>query len=183
MEAEKYRLEKLAEANKKRVILEAEAESEAVRKKGLFDWKYDKTYLRFHLRSASEEKQKRSQLMPRQRQKQNKWQRKLRPSENTVSVTRSLSLKNQFTYQLSQLTGEAAMVEMLLDTLPKVAAEVAAPLSQAKKITMVSSGTGEIGAAKLTGEVLQIVNKVPELVKAITGVDISRVINQNHKFI
>lgn len=77
---------------------------------------------------------------------------------------------------------EAAMVEMLLDTLPKVAAEVAAPLSQAKKITMVSSGTGEIGAAKLTGEVLQIVNKVPELVKAITGVDISRV-NQNHKFI
>ncbi|KAM7346158.1 flotillin-1 isoform 3-T3 [Cochliomyia hominivorax] len=69
---------------------------------------------------------------------------------------------------------EAAMVEMLLDTLPKVAAEVAAPLSQAKKITMVSSGQGEIGAAKLTGEVLQIVNKVPELVKNITGVDIAR---------
>lgn len=34
---------------------------------------------------------------------------------------------------------------------------------------MVSSGTGEVGAAKLTGEVLQIVNKVPELVKSITG--------------
>lgn len=69
---------------------------------------------------------------------------------------------------------EAAMVEMLLETLPKVAAEVAAPLSQTKKITMVSSGNGDIGAAKLTGEVLQIVNKVPELVKNITGVDISR---------
>ncbi|XP_054738083.1 flotillin-1 isoform X1 [Anastrepha obliqua] len=69
---------------------------------------------------------------------------------------------------------EAAMVEMLLETLPKVAAEVAAPLSQAKKITMVSSGQGDIGAAKLTGEVLQIVNKVPELVKNITGVDIAR---------
>ncbi|XP_017465204.1 PREDICTED: flotillin-1 isoform X1 [Rhagoletis zephyria] len=69
---------------------------------------------------------------------------------------------------------EAAMVEMLLETLPKIAAEVAAPLSQAKKITMVSSGQGEIGAAKLTGEVLQIVNKVPELVKNITGVDIAR---------
>lgn len=69
---------------------------------------------------------------------------------------------------------EAAMVEMLLETLPKVAAEVAAPLSQAKKITMVSSGQGDIGAAKLTGEVLAIVNKVPELVKNITGVDIAR---------
>ncbi|XP_039228101.1 flotillin-1 isoform X3 [Drosophila yakuba] len=77
---------------------------------------------------------------------------------------------------------EAAMVEMLLDTLPKVAAEVAAPLSQAKKITMVSSGTGDIGAAKLTGEVLSIVNKVPELVKNITGVDIARV-RSNSEFI
>lgn len=57
----------------------------------------------------------------------------------------------------------------------QIAAEVAAPLSQAKKITMVSTGGGEIGAAKLTEEVLQIVNKVPELVKSITGVDISRV--------
>ncbi|XP_070066586.1 flotillin-1 isoform X1 [Drosophila virilis] len=77
---------------------------------------------------------------------------------------------------------EAAMVEMLLDTLPKVAAEVAAPLSQARKITMVSSGQGDIGAAKLTGEILQIVNKVPELVKNITGVDIARV-RSNSEFI
>ncbi|KAK5642764.1 hypothetical protein RI129_008931 [Pyrocoelia pectoralis] len=67
---------------------------------------------------------------------------------------------------------EAAMIDMFLDVLPKVAAEVAAPLSQAKKITMVSSGHGEIGAAKLTSEVLSIVTKVPELVKTMTGVDI-----------
>ncbi|XP_054274429.1 flotillin-1 isoform X2 [Macrosteles quadrilineatus] len=69
---------------------------------------------------------------------------------------------------------EAAMVEMLLETLPKMAAEVAAPLSQAKKITMVSAGNGEVGAAKLTGEVLQIVTKVPEMVKNMTGVDIMK---------
>nr|CAI5850660.1 unnamed protein product [Callosobruchus analis] len=70
---------------------------------------------------------------------------------------------------------EAAMVDMFLDVIPKIAAEVAAPLSQAKKITMVSSGNGEVGAAKLTGEVLDIVNRVPLLVKSMTGVDISRV--------
>lgn len=70
---------------------------------------------------------------------------------------------------------EAAMVDMLLETLPKVAAEVAAPLSQAKKITMVSSGQGDIGASKLTGEVLSIVSKVPEVVKNLTGVDIIKV--------
>ena len=57
----------------------------------------------------------------------------------------------------------------------QVAAEVAAPLSQAKKITMVSSGQGDIGASKLTGEVLSIVSKVPEVVKNLTGVDIIKV--------
>ncbi|KAG5319635.1 FLOT1 protein, partial [Pseudoatta argentina] len=69
----------------------------------------------------------------------------------------------------------AAMIDMMLDTLPKVAAEVAAPLSQAKKITMVSSGNGTIGAEKLTEEVFNIVQRVPDLVKNLTGVDIAKV--------
>ncbi|XP_008477980.1 flotillin-1 [Diaphorina citri] len=43
-----------------------------------------------------------------------------------------------------------------------VAAEVAAPLSQTKRVTMVSSGSGELGAAKLTGEILTIVNVMDE---------------------
>ena len=37
----------------------------------------------------------------------------------------------------------------------KIAAEVAAPLSQTKKITMVSDGTGDIGASRITGEVIE----------------------------
>lgn len=60
----------------------------------------------------------------------------------------------------------------------QVAAEIAGPLSQAKKITMVSSGSGEIGASKLTGEVLSIVGRIPELVKQMTNIDISRSVNQ-----
>jgi len=56
-----------------------------------------------------------------------------------------------------------------------MAAEVAAPLAQAKKITMVSSGDGEVGAAKLTGEVLDIMAKVPNLVKNLTGIDMAKV--------
>lgn len=40
---------------------------------------------------------------------------------------------------------------------------------------MVSSGDGEIGAAKLTDEVFTIVTKVPELVRSLTGVDILKV--------
>jgi len=69
--------------------------------------------------------------------------------------------------------GKAALVEMMLETLPKVAAEVSAPLSRVNKVTMVAQGDGEIGAAKLTNEVLTIINRVPDVVKNMTGVDIS----------
>ena len=55
---------------------------------------------------------------------------------------------------------------------------MAAPLSQAKKISMVADGSGEIGAAKLTAEVLQIMNSVPMTVKNMTGVDISATLSR-----
>lgn len=66
------------------------------------------------------------------------------------------------------------MIE-LHSSLLKVAAEVAAPLSQAKKLTMVSSGNSEVGAAKLTGEVMEIITRVPGMVKNMTGVDVTKV--------
>lgn len=40
---------------------------------------------------------------------------------------------------------------------------------------MVSSGNGTIGAEKLTEEVFNIVQRVPDLVKTLTGVDIAKV--------
>jgi hypothetical protein len=57
----------------------------------------------------------------------------------------------------------------------QVAAEIAAPLSQAKKVTMVSMGKGDVGAAKLTGEVLDIMEKLPKVVETMTGVNITKV--------
>lgn len=41
---------------------------------------------------------------------------------------------------------------------------------------MVSSGASDVGAAKLTGEVMDIIGKVPGMVKSLTGVDVSKVI-------
>ncbi|KAF5284379.1 hypothetical protein FQR65_LT13566 [Abscondita terminalis] len=66
----------------------------------------------------------------------------------------------------------AAMIDMFMDVLPQVVAECSAPLTKANKITMVSSGQGDIGAAKLTGEVLNMVSGIPQLVKNMTGVDV-----------
>ncbi|XP_032820327.1 flotillin-1 [Petromyzon marinus] len=70
---------------------------------------------------------------------------------------------------------EAAMVDLLLETLPKIATEVSQPLSKARKVTMISSGGGEVGASKLTSEVLDIMSKLPESVERLTGVKISQI--------
>ncbi|XP_046367473.1 flotillin-1-like isoform X7 [Haliotis rufescens] len=69
---------------------------------------------------------------------------------------------------------EAAMVDMVLETLPKLAAEISAPLTNTRKVTMVSSGKGEVGALKLTNEVMGIMEKLPHVVENLTGVNISR---------
>ena len=48
-------------------------------------------------------------------------------------------------------------------------------MCKAKKITMVSSGKGDVGAAKLSGEVLTLMEKMPHVVENLTGINISKV--------
>ncbi|XP_068619591.1 flotillin-1 isoform X1 [Battus philenor] len=132
-EAEKFRLEKLAEAHRLKTVLEAEAEAEAVKVRGEAE----------------------------------AYAIKAKAAADAEQMAKKAEAWKEY--------GSAAMVDMMLETLPKVAAEVAAPLSQARKVTMVACGGGEVGAAKLTGEVLSIVQCIPDLVKGVTGVDISKV--------
>lgn len=69
---------------------------------------------------------------------------------------------------------DAAMIDMVLNTLPKIAAEISAPLTNARKVTMVSSGKGEVGAMKLTNEVMGIMEKLPSVVENLTGINIAK---------
>uniref|UniRef100_A0A8C2X817 Flotillin n=1 Tax=Cyclopterus lumpus TaxID=8103 RepID=A0A8C2X817_CYCLU len=70
---------------------------------------------------------------------------------------------------------DGAMVDMLLEKLPLMAEEISKPLCAANEITMVSSGGEEVGAARLTGEVLDIMVRLPAAVERLTGVNISQV--------
>lgn len=69
---------------------------------------------------------------------------------------------------------EAAVVDMLLEKLPEIVEEISKPLTKVNKITMVSSGGSEVGASKITGEVLNILNRLPETVEKLTGINISQ---------
>ena len=46
------------------------------------------------------------------------------------------------------------------------------PLMECESINLVSSGDGDLGASKLTNEVLNILNSLPHTVHSLTGVDI-----------
>ena len=70
---------------------------------------------------------------------------------------------------------KAALVDMMLKVLPQVASEIAAPLSKVNKITMVADANGEIGASRMTDEVLSVMTKVPEIVGAMTGINIKKI--------
>merc|ERR1719466_663143 len=75
---------------------------------------------------------------------------------------------------------EAALVDMMMQVLPKVAAEIGGPITHGtKKITMVSTGDAPVGASKLTGEMLEIMQSLPETVKNMTGVDITKKMNNS----
>ncbi|XP_063794092.1 flotillin-1-like [Pseudophryne corroboree] len=73
---------------------------------------------------------------------------------------------------------EAAIVDMLLKKLPEVAEAISKPLTQVNKIKMVSSGGNEVGAAKMTGEILDILSRLPDTLEKLTGVNINQTVKK-----
>jgi len=69
---------------------------------------------------------------------------------------------------------DAALVDMVLGVLPQVVAEVASPLTSVQRMAFVSDGDSPIGAEKLASEVLSIVERLPQLVRGMTGVDLTQ---------
>ncbi|KAK7087905.1 hypothetical protein V1264_021896 [Littorina saxatilis] len=69
--------------------------------------------------------------------------------------------------------GEAAMLHLVLETLPKIAAEVSAPLSKTDEIVLV-------GDDRTTSEVSRLISQLPPAVQALTGVDVSKIASKLH---
>ena len=128
-EAEKFRCEVMAEANKQNTTLEASGAAETLMMKGEAD--------SFSIEVTGKAK---AEVMA---MKADAWKE----------------------YQ------KAAKLSMWLDAMPKMAAEVAAPLSQVNCITMVGFPDSQesIGPARMTGEVLEIMERIPDAVNQFTG--------------
>ena len=69
--------------------------------------------------------------------------------------------------------GEASIIEMVIDKLPTIVGNAAAPLTGIDHLTMY----GEGNSSKMVGEVMNIANQVMSGVKEATGVDLAEIIN------
>merc|ERR1711963_156732 len=63
--------------------------------------------------------------------------------------------------------GDAAIMSLIVEALPKIAAEVAAPLSKTEEIVLLG------GADRTTTEINKLLGQLPPAVQALTGVDLT----------
>ena len=69
-------------------------------------------------------------------------------------------------------------IDLYMQNLPKMAAEVAAPMSQCERIAMVIDLDSETssGPARVTEEVMSIMSQIPNTVAASTGVNLMDIV-------
>ncbi|UZJ79920.1 flotillin family protein [Fictibacillus sp. KU28468] len=77
-----------------------------------------------------------------------------------------------------EMFGQAAILDMIVNMLPAYAKEVASPLSNIDKITVVDTGgSGENGGAnKVTGYATNLMASLQETLKASSGIDVKELI-------
>ncbi|KAI8115432.1 Flotillin-2 [Lucilia cuprina] len=68
--------------------------------------------------------------------------------------------------------GDAAIMSIVLESLPKIAAEVAAPLAKTEEIVLIG------GNDNVTNDVTRLVAQLPPSINALTGVDLSKVLSK-----
>jgi flotillin len=72
-----------------------------------------------------------------------------------------------------QMYNQAAIIQQIVESLPKVAAAIAEPLAKTERIVIINSGGDGAGASKLTRDVTDIISQVPAAVEALTGIDLT----------
>jgi flotillin len=74
---------------------------------------------------------------------------------------------------------QAAIIQLIVESLPKIAGEISAPLAKTEKMVIINSGPGPGGgASKLTGDVTTILSQLPPVLESLTGVQFDKLLEQ-----
>ncbi|XP_050503048.1 flotillin-2 isoform X1 [Diabrotica virgifera virgifera] len=68
--------------------------------------------------------------------------------------------------------GDAAIMSLVLEALPKIAAEVASPLAKTEEIVLIG------GPDNTTSDITRLVGQIPPALQALTGVDLSKTLSK-----
>ena len=78
-----------------------------------------------------------------------------------------------------QQYNEAAVIELLVKAMPEIAGKISEPLSKTEKMVIINSGSGPGGgASKLTGDVTQIIAQLPPVLESLTGIKFEKLLEQ-----
>ena len=78
-----------------------------------------------------------------------------------------------------QQYNEAAVIELLVKAMPEIAGRISEPLSKMDKMVIINSGSGPGGgASKLTGDVTQIIAQLPPVLESLTGIKFEKLLEQ-----
>lgn len=155
-DAKKYEVEVSAEANKIQAIKLAEAEAETIKVKAIAEAEAKK------IQAQAEADAIRAKGL----------------AEADAIKARGIAeaeAKDRLAEAMAKY-GEAAVVEMIVNKLPDVMKEVASPLDKIDKLTVIDNG-GNQGASKVSKIVTDVAASGFEVLKDLTGVDLSKVIN------
>jgi|DewCreStandDraft_1066081.scaffolds.fasta_scaffold00272_30 flotillin len=76
------------------------------------------------------------------------------------------------------LYNEAAITEIVVNVLPKLAEAVSAPLAKTDRIVIIGGSDGTVGANRLTRDISDIIAQLPTIVEAISGQKLSELIER-----
>jgi len=73
---------------------------------------------------------------------------------------------------------QAAVIDKLFASLPEVVKALAAPLANVDKITVVSTGNGDAGLNKITGDLTKMAAQVPALFETLSGMSMTDLLSK-----
>jgi len=88
-----------------------------------------------------------------------------------VEVNREMGLA-----EAALKAGELKVVEMLSKALPEIAGQIAAPMGNIDKVTIVDTGGDGDGVGKMTNTVTNLMHTLPAVVQNLTGVNLADVL-------
>jgi flotillin len=143
-DAERYRVQALAEAEKFKRQTEAAGEAEAKRQVGKGEAEANKS-------------------------------RGLAEADVILAQGTSTAEAMQKKADAWRSYNEAAVVQIFLENAPNLARAIAEPLAKTEKIVIVSTGGdgAGAGASKVTRDVANVMAQLPEIVKALSGIDLN----------